>query len=546
VNSDERPTPAADPLAVLREQAAVAAASAAGLDAAPAGVAIDAPRQPEHGDYALNAAMVCAKPAGVNPRELAQAIVERLGESLDDELATAEIAGPGFINLRMSDAWYGRSLAEILTAARFGAGVAEQPQSVNVEFVSANPTGPMHIGHGRNAAYGDSLCRILDYAGHAVTREFYVNDFGSQVLHFGESIQARARGAEVHDEGYQGAYVQQVADAIDGAAEMEDEELARRGVEHMLGQVRDTLGRMRVSIDVWFSERTLQHEGNLQRTLDQLAVDGHTYERDDALWLRTTDFGDDKDRVLRRSSGEYTYFATDIAYHADKLARGFDHLIDVWGADHHGYIARMKAAIATQGADPDRFEPVIMQLVNLTEGGERVQMSKRSGEFVTVDDLLDDIGPDALRFFLVQRSHDTAMDLDLELAREQSDKNPVYYVQYAHARICSILRKAGDSGDPARQSAEPYGELHASERALVRRLLDFPSEIAEAALRRGPHRLTVYSRDLAAEFAAFYRDCSVLGAERGAGPFRLALCVAARDVLATALDLLGVEAPDQM
>jgi arginyl-tRNA synthetase len=510
-------------------------------------VAVEAPRQPEHGDYALNAAMVCAKAAGANPRELAGAIVDGLRARLGEALVDAEVAGPGFINLRLSDAWYGQALGGVLAArSRFGAGVATHPENVNVEFVSANPTGPMHIGHGRNAAYGDSLCRILEHAGHSVTREFYVNDFGSQVLHFGQSIQARARGREVHDEGYRGAYVQAVADAIEGAADLDEEELALRGVGVMLEQIRETLERMRVTIEVWFSERSLQADGRFQRALDELAAAGHTYERDDALWLRASELGDDKDRVLRRSSGEYTYFATDIAYHADKLDRGFDRLIDVWGADHHGYIARMKASLAARGVDPDRLEPVIMQLVHLTEGGERVQMSKRTGDFVTVDELIDDIGADAVRFFLVQRSHDTAMDLDLELAREQSDKNPVYYVQYAHARICSILRRAGDSGEPERQNPEPYGELHASEKALLRRLLEFPGEIAEAAGRRAPHRLTVYSRDLAADFAAFYRDCTVLGAEHGEGPFRLALCVATREVLARSLDLLGVSAPQQM
>ncbi len=539
--------PSGGVLAALRDEVAAAAAAAAGIDEAPSAIAVDAPRNPVHGDYALNAAMVCAKAAGINPRELAEAIVTQLQERLGDRLVAAEVAGPGFINLKLADGWYGPALASVLAAGdRFGAGVAVRPERIDVEFVSANPTGPMHIGHGRNAAYGDALCRILEYAGHTVEREFYINDFGSQVLHFGESLQARARGREVHDEGYQGAYVDEVAAAIEGAADLDEEQLAVRGVEHVLGLIRQTLVRMRVGIDVWFSERSLQVEGGFQRTLDELAAAGHTFERDEALWLRTSELGDDKDRVLRRSSGEYTYFATDIAYHANKLDRGFERLIDVWGADHHGYIARMKAGMTARGVDPDRLEPVIMQLVNLTEGGKRVQMSKRSGEFVTVDELLDDIGADALRFFLVQRSHDTAMDLDLALAREQSDKNPVYYVQYAHARICSILRRAGDSGDPALQSTAPYGELHASEKALIRRLLEFPGEIAEAAHRRAPHRLTVYSRDLAADFAAFYRDCSVLSAERGEGPFRMALCVASRDVLARSLDLLGVEAPQQM
>lgn len=535
-----------DPIALLRVAVEVAATAATDAAEVPAGVSLEPPRKAAHGDFATNAAMVCAPIARDNPRNVATKIAERLAASLASDLESADVAGPGFLNLHLSDAWYRKALEHVLAAGdSFGGGVAERPEHINVEFVSANPTGPMHLGHGRNAAYGDALCRVLSFAGHTVGREFYINDFGSQVARFGASIGARARGEAVPEDGYQGEYIDEIAASIDSAAGLTDAELATQGIDQMISRIRHTLERMGVEIETWFSERTLL-DGRFEQALSALDDGGHSYEHDGALWLRTTDFGDDKDRVLRRSGGEYTYFATDIAYHVDKQLRGFQRLIDVWGADHHGYVARMKAAFQALGNDPELLEPVIMQLVNLTEGGQRVQMSKRSGEFVTVDDLLDDIGADALRFFMVQRSHDTTMDLDLALARDQSDKNPVYYVQYAHARICSILRKAaqeagGDSGD-----AGAAHELHASERALIRRIAALPDEIAETCERRAPHRLTIYGRELAADFSAFYRDCKVVGEEPAAQAFRVALCRATRDTLARTLALVGVSAPQSM
>ncbi len=565
-------SPRGDPLAALRFAVDAAAAAVAGVDDAPSGVALERPRKAAHGDFATNAAMVCAPVARDNPRNVARKIGDLLGERLGADLGAAEVAGPGFLNLRLADGWYRDALAFVLeTGDGFGRGVAEAAERINVEFVSANPTGPMHLGHGRNAAYGDSLCRVFEFAGHEVSREFYINDFGSQVARFGASIAARARGEVVPEDGYRGEYVDEIAVAIDGAAELAEDELAQRGVAMMVERIGATLKRMGVTIDTWFSERTLLDDDRFEQALITLAEAGQSFEHDGALWLRTSEYGDDKDRVLRRSNGEYTYFATDIAYHADKYARGFKRLIDVWGADHHGYVARMKAAVAALGGDPASLEPVIMQLVNLTEGGKRVQMSKRSGEFVTVDDLIADIGADALRFFMVQRSHETTMDLDLALAREQSDKNPVYYVQYAHARIASILRKAdqpassaGDAigGEPdaasggASGNAESSDEtafgggvdtgLHVSERALIRRLIEFPDEIAETCARRAPHRLTIYGRDLAAEFSAFYRDCKVIGGDADVQAFRLSLCRATRDTLARTLGLLGVSAPQSM
>jgi arginyl-tRNA synthetase len=379
-----------------------------------------------------------------------------------------------------------------------------------------------------------------------VEREYYVNDLGTQALRFGESIRARAAGQRPPEDGYQGDYVADLAGRIDGAAVMDPDELARRGIELMLESARATLERFRVRMDRFSSEREINK--NMERALGALE---QVYEADGATWLRTTTFGDDKDRVLERSSGDLTYFAGDIAYHADKLARGYDRVIDVLGADHHGYVRRMYAAWQALGGDAGRFEILIMQLVNLTEGGKRVQMSKRAGTLVALDELLDDIGVDAARFFLLQRSHDTTLDLDLELARRHTQDNPVYYVQYAHARIASILRKAGEERVAGALAADLAGSsegFHPSARALVKRLLEFPAEVQEAAARRAPHRLTTYVHETAQEFSAFYRDVRVVGAaeEGGDEDVRLAICVMTKRVIARGLDLLGVAAPEEM
>ncbi|HEY1359215.1 MAG TPA: arginine--tRNA ligase, partial [Thermoleophilaceae bacterium] len=433
----------------------------------------------------------------------------------------------------------------------YGRGSPEVRERVNVEFVSANPTGPITVASGRHAAYGDSLARIIDFAGHEVEREYYVNDHGSQVRRFGESIQARARGEEPPEDGYRGSYVEELASRIEDAAEADVDDLARRGVELMLDDVRGTLERFRVHMDRFFSERSLHEKGLIDEVIGLLEEREHVYPLDEAVWMRTTTFGDDKDRVLMRSTGEYTYYAADIAYHLDKLQRGYDRAIAIWGADHHGHVKRMQAAWEAIGGDPQRLELLIMQLVNLLEAGRRVTMSKREGEFVTLDDLLDDIGVDAARWFLLQRSHDTTIDLDLELARRETAENPVYYVQYAHARIASILRKARAdrveaalSGDLA---ASPE-QWHPSARGLIKRLLEFPAEVQDASARRAPHRLTAYAHETAQEFSAFYRDCKVVGAaeEGGDEDLRLAICVLTKRVIARSLDLLGVGAPEEM
>jgi arginyl-tRNA synthetase len=511
---------------------------------------LDRPKRADFGDYSSNAAMLLAPTLGEQPRAVAERLGDALGERLGDTVEKVEVAGPGFLNLFMADRWYLEALAGMLESGdEFGS--SSGGERLNVEFVSANPTGPITIASARHAAYGDSLCRILERAGHEVEREYYVNDAGSQVRRFGESIRARARGEEPPDDGYRGEYVTELAHRIDGAADADPDELARRGIELLLEGVRASLERFRVRMDDFFLEHTLHEAGAIDEALERLGREGALYEHEGAVWMRTTSWGDDKDRVLRRSNGDYTYFAADIAYHLHKRSREYDRALDVWGADHHGHIDRMRAAWQALGGDPGSFEVVIMQLVNLTEGGERVKMSKRAGAIVTLDDLLDDIGVDAARWFLVSRSHDTTLDLDLELARRQSQDNPVYYVQYAHARIASILRKAGEERVAAALDADLRASserFHPAARALVKKLLELPAEVRESAERRAPHRMTAYATETAQDFSAFYRDCRVVGAaaEGGDEDVRIAICVMTKRVLSQALDLLGVEAPESM
>ena len=534
-----------DPIAQLRSELAAAVGDAGGDPQAARSATLEPAARPEFGDFSSNLAMVTAGSASAKPRDFAELLGEALTKRLDGRIERFEVAGPGFLNLFLSDRWYRESLAEIATAGdRFGSGGAEQPTRFLVEFVSANPTGPLTAAGGRHAAYGDALARLLEFHGHEVRREFYVNDAGTQVQRLGLSIQARARGEEIPEDGYSGDYVVGLAGSIPNASERDPAELATVGVGILRDQIEATLSRYRVEFDHWFSELTL-HQGEnspLDKAIGQLRESGHTFEEEGALWLRTTEFGDDKDRVLIRSDGEPTYFAGDVAYHADKLSRS-DHLIDVLGADHHGYVGRMKAAMATLGGDPSRLEMLIMQFVHLVEGGDRSQMSKRRGDFVTLDDLLEMVGVDAARWFMLQRSHDTTVDLDLDLARQRTAENPVFYVQYAHARCFSVITKA--EGDLAPVSASGP-ELHSSERTLIRRLAVFPQEVEEAAERRAPHRICSAALLLAQEFTAFYRDCRVVGAPPEEQAFRLALIDTAKTQIAAALGLLGVEAPDEL
>lgn len=546
---------AADPIAELR--AAVEGAARALRDGEPSGQAptLDRPPKPELGDYSTNAAMLLAGALGRPPREVA----ELLRAELEREpgaaggLERVEVAGPGFINLFMSDAWHRRALAGLVAAGeRLGPAPVERPERVLVEFVSANPTGPVHVGTGRHAAYGDALVRLLEAVGHEVEREYYVNDAGGQVRRFADSIAARMAGEEPPEDGYGGAYIGELAARLraEGIDPGDREALGRRGVELVLEGVRATLERFGVRFDNWFSERSLHERGEVDSALADLERRGYTYRSEGALWLRTTAFGDDKDRVLVRAGGEPTYFAADVAYHWDKLERGYDRLVDVLGADHHGYVPRLRAAIEAMGGDPERFEALIMRLVHIVEQGERVQMSKRTGDFVTLDELVDDIGVDATRWFMLWRSIDTTVDVDLELARSQSSENPVYYVQYAHARIASILRKAGAAGEEAAAGPPPEGPrrpLDPSERELLKRLLEFPGEVREAAARRAPHRICAYATAVAADFHSFYRDCRVIGAEgEGVERERLALCLVTKRTIAAALGLLGISAPERM
>jgi arginyl-tRNA synthetase len=549
---DER---SASPETLRRTVLAVAGELAGGPPAngARAQITLERPRRAQFGDYSTNAALLLAPGAGVAPRELAQRLGDALQERLGSSLERFEVAGPGFVNLFMSDAWLTTALAQALAAGEaFGAGGAAAPERVLVEFVSANPTGPMHVGHARNAAYGDALARMLALQGHDVRREFYVNDAGSQVRKLGESIGALARGEQVPDDGYRGDYVADLVPQLARASSADPAELGRAAVAAVIEQLSASLASFRVSFDSWAYESSL-HDGDpspVAHTLALLAQQGSTYTSEGALWLRTSDFGDDKDRVLVRSSGEHTYFASDIAYHQEKRERGFERQIDVWGADHHGYVPRMKAAYEALGGDPEELELLIMQLVHLMSSGERAQMSKRAGEFVTLDDLVAEIGVDAARWYLLARSHDTTVDLDLDLAREQSSENDVYYVQYAHARIASMLGKAGAERVRAASAATAELErepLHASERALVEQLLAFPAELAEAADRRAPHRVAAYALALAQTFTSFYRDCHVVGAQPvDLESSRIALCVVSRATIARCLDLLGVSAPEQM
>jgi arginyl-tRNA synthetase len=503
--------------------------------------ALERPADPEHGDYATTLALRLAKPLRRAPREIAEELATAARASAWVE--SADVAGPGFVNVRVSPAWY----AEAVRRARepgYGGGTAATALRVNVEYVSANPTGPLPVSAGRNAAYGDSLARLFAFAGHDVTREYYFNDSGSQIERFGLSLRARARGEAVPEDGYQGEWLIGLAKEIGLSPDATAEEFGRAGVELMFAAIRKTLERFRVQMDVYTNEVDLHRSGGVERALDHARAAGHLFEQEGATWLRSSEFGDDKDRPVIKSDGSTTYLAGDLAYLVDKLERGFDLAIYVLGADHHGYAARLKAAAQALGYDAARVEIALYQMVHLIEDGEQKRMSKRRGDVVLLDELMDGIGVDAARFYLVQRSHDATIDIDLAQAVEQGPENPVYYVQYAHARICSILRRAGETAEAAPDDAtvpEP------SEAALVRALVDFPDTCRASVELRAPHRVVAYARDLASAFSAFYRDCPVLDAdtpERRSS--RLALCDATRQVLARSLDLVGVSAPQEM
>ena len=545
-----------DPVAELRSAVEAAAASLRdGAEGAGAAPVLERPPKPEFGDYSTNAAMLLAPALGEPPRGTAEKLAEKLGSTLEGNLERVEVAGPGFLNLFLSDSWYRHAAAELASLGEgLGrpAGAEAVRERINVEFVSANPTGPLTAAGGRHAAYGDSVARVLEFAGHDTQREYYVNDRGGQIDQFAASIAARMKGEPVPEDGYAGEYVAEIASSLkqEGLDPADLDALARRGVALMVAAIEETLHRYNVVFDTWTSERALHESGAVERALEDARKAGYVYESEGATWLRTTESGDDKDRVLIRSDGDSTYFLSDVAYHRDKLERGADRLINVLGADHHGYPPRLRAALTALGLDPNSLETPIMQLVHVVEGGERAQMSKRRGEFVTLDELIEDIGTDAARFFMLQRSHDTPVDLDLELARQTSNDNPVYYVQYAHARIASILRKSGQGAEERAQNADfnaSEAPIEPSERALIKRLCELPGEVHEAAERRAPHRMCAYSMEVARDFHAFYRDCKVIGAEgEGVEEARLGLCLLTKRTIARTLGLLGISAPERM
>jgi len=525
-------------------------------------IELDRPKRKEHGDWATNAALAVAGRAKLDSREVARIIVESM-EKAPDVVSKVEVAGPGFINFYLTNDFIRNVLFEVAEkGGLFGTSDMGKGRKVQVEFVSANPVGPLHVGHGRWAAFGDALANVMSHAGYRIEREFYVNDYGTQMMNFGRSISARylellGRTSELPEGGYAGHYIVEIAERIinehgEEYAGLPEDERSSVFIEMeyppMLASIRSTLEEMGVVFDVWFSERDLFRNGEVDTTMAELEKEGKAYREEGALWLRTSDYGDEKDRVLVRSNGEPTYFASDIAYHRDKIQRGFDTIVDIWGADHHGYVARMKAAMEVMGYSADNLEVILGQLVKLFRGGQLVIMSKRTGEIVTLDELLDEVGADASRYLFLQRSADSPLDFDIELAKREIPENPVFYVQYAHARICSILKYAGEGGadlsDPA--PAEIQLLQTEAEMDLLRKLAELEEVVEFCAERRAPHRLTGYAEDLAALFHAFYRDCRVVSDDESLTRARLFVVKAVKQVLEIALGLLGVSAPEKM
>ncbi|WJY67828.1 arginine--tRNA ligase [Corynebacterium auris] len=522
----------------------------------PETVTVERPRNPEHGDYATNIALQVAKKAGTNPRELAAWLVDAL--SADPDIATAEAAGPGFINLRLATGAQGKIVTDILAAGtEYGRSDAYAGQKINLEFVSANPTGPIHLGGTRWAAVGDSLGRVLEASGAAVTREYYFNDHGGQIDRFARSLVAAAKGEPTPDDGYGGDYIAEIAGRVvdkrpavlEGEPAAVQETFRAEGVEMMFAHIKQSLHDFGVDFDVYFHENSLFESGAVDRAIQTLKDNGNLYESEGAWWLRSTDFGDDKDRVVLKSDGDAAYIAGDIAYVADKFERGHTLAIYMLGADHHGYIARLRAAAQALGYDPEAVEVLIGQMVNLVRDGKPVKMSKRAGTIITLDDLVDAIGVDGARYALVRSSVDQTLDIDLDLWTKQSSDNPVYYVQYGHARLCSLQRKAAEAGvDHA--GADVALLSHEKEGDLIRTLGEFPAVVRAAADLREPHRIARYAEELASAFHKFYDSCQILP-KAGEDPepihaARLALAAATRHVLANALRLVGVTAPERM
>ncbi|MBC9784552.1 arginine--tRNA ligase [Heliobacterium chlorum] len=524
-------------------------------------VALEVPREKQHGDFATNVAMTMAKQARMNPRQLAEKIVAHIDRG--DWLKDVQIAGPGFINFTLHHHWLYPVLPAVQqTDDQYGASQVGAGKRVQVEFVSANPTGLLHMGNARGAALGDTLANLLRLAGFDVTKEFYINDAGNQIENFAKSLEARylqllGQDVPFPEEGYHGEDVAEtmrglIAKDGDKYVPMETtlrrELLVKYALQEKLSGIRESLARFGVDYDIWFSEQSLHDSGAIRETLETLRANGYIYENEGALWFKATSLGEEKDEVLVRSNGIPTYFAADIAYHKNKFDRGFDWVINIWGADHHGHVSRIKNAVKAVGYNSENLDVILMQLVRLFKGGEIVRMSKRTGQYITLDELVEEVGKDAARFFFVMRGADSHLDFDLDLAKSQSSENPVYYVQYAHARICSILRTAKDAGyEVPSVDGVDYSVLdHPAELSLIRKIADLPDEIARAATQMEPHRMARYAMDLAALFHSFYTHCRVLTDEKALRDARLVLVDDSRIVLRNVLSSMGLTAPERM
>jgi arginyl-tRNA synthetase len=525
----------------------------------PVTIPLERPKNRDHGDYATSVALQLAKPAGMSPRAVAELLQSDLLEL--PEVSAVEIAGPGFINITLNRSSQAELVTTILSSpATFGTGISLAGVSINLEFISANPTGPLHLGHTRWAAVGDALGRVLSAAGAKVIREFYINDRGNQMDLFGKSVEAAALGQPIPEDGYQGGYISDLADAVvkenpgikELAEDTRHESFREAAYKVQLAQQQGVLDTFKTHFDVWFSERSLHQEGAVEHAVEKLRTQGHVFDSEGAIWLRTTDFGDDKDRVITKANGDLTYFASDTAYYINKRERGFDICIYMLGADHHGYVNRLRATAACAGDNPDyNVEILIGQLVKIMEGGEEVKLSKRAGTIITLEELVEKVGVDAARYTLIRYPVDTPMVMDIDILRRNTNENPVYYVQYAHARIAGVLRNVEELAIPTGLSNfDPSQLFHDRENELLGTLAEFPSVVAAAAAFREPHRVARYLEELAGVYHGFYADCRVLPlGEEAISPLHSAranLCAATKQVLANGLNLLGVSAPERM
>jgi len=556
-------------MSTLSQSDALAAAISAAIGAAiergdlvgtiPVTIPLERPKNRDHGDYATSVALQLAKPAGMSPRAVAELLQADLLAL--PEVSAIEIAGPGFINITMNRSSQAELVSTILSSpTTYGAGTSLTGVSINLEFISANPTGPLHLGHTRWAAVGDALGRVLSSAGAQVTREFYINDRGNQMDLFGKSVEAAALGQPIPEDGYQGDYINDLADVVvkenpgikELAADVRHESFREAAYKVQLAQQQGVLDTFKTHFDVWFSERSLHEAGAVEHAIEKLRTQGHIFDSEDAIWLRTTDFGDDKDRVITKANGDLTYFASDTAYYINKRERGFDICIYMLGADHHGYVNRLRATAACAGDNPDyNVEILIGQLVKIMEGGEEVKLSKRAGTIITLEELVEKVGVDAARYTLIRYPVDTPMVMDIDILRRNTNENPVYYVQYAHARIAGVLRNVAELNIPTGLSNfDPSQLSHDRENELLGTLAEFPGVVAAAAAFREPHRVARYLEELAGVYHGFYADCRVLPmGEEAISPLHSAranLCAATKQVLANGLDLLGVSAPERM